>query len=65
MTEDTIARRLFREQIRKELLDEIQSYKVGFIINGEILFTRSTKFGDGILLIIPKDKYLELFEEDK
>ena len=58
---DLVARRLFKEQIRKELIDELRGYQVGLMRNGSIIATKTSKISDGYLFIIPGDKYQELF----
>jgi len=58
--EELLARRLFKEQIRKELLDEIKGYKVGYALDGEIFTNRGGKL-EGYIFAIPEEKYKELF----
>ena len=65
MTEDILARRLFKEQIRKELLDELRKCIVGFVGDGEITATKNSNSWNGYLLIIPDEKYYELFGDEK
>ena len=62
LTDGQIARGIFKEQIRKELLDEIGTYEVGLAHNGEILATKTTEWS-GHVFVIPYEKYKELFEE--
>uniref|UniRef100_A0A6M3LJ31 Uncharacterized protein n=1 Tax=viral metagenome TaxID=1070528 RepID=A0A6M3LJ31_9ZZZZ len=58
--EELLARRLFKEQIRKELLDEIKGYKIGYVLDGAIYTYRGGKL-EGYILAIPEEKYNELF----
>ena len=60
MTDDILARRLFKVQIRKELIDKIKQYQVGWVHNGEIIATKTLKW-DGYIFLIPDEEYQELF----
>jgi len=57
-----VVRRIFKEQIRKELLDEIKKYRIGLAYNGEMM-VGNKPFVNGYLFIIPDEKYQELFRE--
>lgn len=59
--ESNIERRLFKEQIRKELLDELNQFKVGLAYNGELFALKSSDKWAGFIFIIPEEKYRELF----
>ena len=61
--EDIIARKLFREQIRKELLDELMKYKVGLIHEGQMVARKSSDTWDGHIFVIPNPQYNELFDK--
>ena len=61
---DTLSRRLLIEQTRRELLAEIKQYKVGVCSDGQIYATKSGDW-QGIIFVIPDDKYRELFKEVK
>ena len=56
-----LERKLFKEQIRKELLAEIETYQVGLANDGDIIATKNTEWS-GHVFVIPEDKYKELFE---
>ncbi len=58
--EQLLERGIFKEQIRKELLDELKGYSVDWAENGEIIALRDCDW-NGYVLIIPKEKYKELF----
>ncbi|KKN70437.1 hypothetical protein LCGC14_0431320 [marine sediment metagenome] len=60
---DELTRRLLIEQTRKEILDKIKQYQVGFVSNGNIMATKTSDKWDGFIFVIPKEKYQELFEE--
>ena len=57
---DNLARRLLIEQTRKEVLDEIKKYEVGFAKGGNIMVR---DYEDGAVFILPMEKYRELFKE--
>lgn len=59
---DNLARRLLIEQTRKEVLDDIKKYQVGFATAGNILTTTSGIW-QGYILVIPEEKFDELFKE--
>jgi len=61
--EETISRKLLIEQIKRETLDQLREYIVGDCKDGEMTVKRSTGDWDGVLLLIPYDKYTELFKE--
>ena len=64
MEEDLTARRLFKEQIRKELLEELRGYQVGLVQSGSMIALKTLAIPDGFFFIIPTEKYKELFRED-
>lgn len=55
MTEDILARRLFSEQIRKELIAEIKQYRVGWVHDGEMIATKNSDTWNGHILVIPDE----------
>ena len=59
---DELTRRLLIEQTRKEILDEIRKYQVGWAQDGAITTKRSGDW-NGIIFVIPEEKYQELFKE--
>ena len=59
--EEIMARQLFKEQIRKELLDEIEKYQIGMVFNGEMLAKKTSDVRNGHIFIIPDEQYQELF----
>jgi len=59
--EEIMARKLFKEQIRKELLEEIGKYQIGVVFNGEMLVKKTSDIENGHIFIIPDDQYQELF----
>ena len=61
---EIIARKLLIEQTRKEVLDELKQYTVGAAINGEITVKKDSADWNGLILVIPKEKYAELFTEE-
>lgn len=60
---DIDERKRIIEQSRKELADEIKQYTVGSVMNGEIFVKKNSADWNGLILVIPEDKYKELFEE--
>jgi len=54
-------RRLFREQLRKELIDEFKKYEVGQAYNNHILANKTTLW-NGRIFVVPEDKYKEWVE---
>ena len=63
MREDLVARRLFKAQIREELLAELKKYQVGFVANGIMMAIKDVDISNGVLFIIPEEQYRELFGE--
>lgn len=59
MSNDIVARRLFREQIRKELIDEIRKYQVGLVYNDEMFATKTSDTWNGYLFVIPNEVWKE------
>ena len=59
---DNLERRLLIEQTRKEVLDEIKKYEVGFAAGGNIMVR---DYEDGYVFILPIEKCLELFRRAK
>ncbi len=55
-----LERRLFKEQIRKELMDELLAYRVAWANDGNIIATRNSSDWNGHVFVIPDDKYEEL-----
>ncbi len=62
MEVDLVARRIFKEQIQKELLEEISGYMVGWVHNGEMIATKKSDNWSGYIFVIPDEKYKELFK---
>ena len=60
---DILERRLLIEQTRKELLDEIKQYLVGFAKDGAVLVKGKSPEWNGFILVIPEDKYGEFLQE--
>jgi len=60
---ENLARKLLIEQTRKELMDEITQYLVGWAHNGELIVKKKSSEWNGFILVIPDDKYKEFFEE--
>ena len=60
---DNLARRLLIEQTRKEVLDILEYYEVGFATKGNIIATKTGTW-QGHIFVIPEEKYQELFKED-
>ena len=60
---DNLERRLIMEQTKKEVLDEIKKYEVGFAVNGKMLATKTGAW-EGYVFVIPMGKYRELFKEE-
>ena len=58
---DIIERRLLIEQTRKELLESLKQYLVGWCRDGELIAKKSGGEWSGYLLLIPNEKYEELF----
>ena len=60
-----LMRELLIRQIRKEFAEQVRKYQVGFAINGQILASKTTdaEHWSGVLLLIPHEIYLELFQE--
>lgn len=65
MVADIQARRLFKEQIRKELIDEIREYQVGLVYNGGMFASKNSDNWNGYLFVIPNEKYDALFSKPK
>ncbi len=61
---DDLERRLLVEQTRKEVLDEIKEYEVGFAVHNQVVLTKTGDW-NGYLFVIPDEKYNELFEPEK
>lgn len=55
MRDNILARRLFKEQIRKELIDELREYQVGWVHNGEMIATKTSDTWNGHILVIPNE----------
>ena len=60
---DNLERRLIIEQTKKEVLDEIKKYLVGFALDGDMMATKTATW-QGHIFVIPDEKYRELFKED-
>ena len=58
--EDILARRLFKEQVRKELIDEILKHEVGVVFGGRMFAALTSDIRNGHMLIIPDEQYREL-----
>ncbi len=58
-----LERKLLMEQVRKETLDGIKPYTVGMAKDGELVVTKGPPEWNGYILVIPDNKYKELFEE--
>ena len=59
---DDLERRLLIEQTRKEVLDELKKYQVGWCHNGSMIATK-TRDWQGYIFVFPAEKYQELFKE--
>jgi len=55
MKDEVLARRLFKEQIRKELIDEIGKYQVGWVSDGEMIATKTSELWSGYIFVIPDE----------
>ncbi len=58
-----LERKLFKEQVRKELLDEFKQYEVGLAHNGVIAAYKTASW-EGHIFVIPEDKYQEWIDAD-
>lgn len=57
---DITQRKLLIEQIKRETLDSLKQYQVGWCHNGEMLATKNSKSWQGFIFVIPDDKYREM-----
>ncbi len=54
-------RKLLIEQVKREILDSLKQYKVGWCHNGEIIATKNSKNWQGYIFVIPDNEYESLF----
>ena len=59
---DNLERRLLIEQTKKEILDDIKKYQVGYGRDGNITVSTSGEW-QGYIFVIPDEKYKELFKD--
>ena len=57
---DIMERKLLIEQVRKELMETLKQYHVGFYHKGNMITTDDPDRWNGYLFVIPEDKYKEL-----
>ena len=65
MDDNDIARKLLIEQTHKELTDKLRQYLVGVIVKGEMIVKKNIDISNGRMLIIPDDKYQEIFGNER
>ena len=57
---DTIQRKLLIEQTKRELISELKQYLIAYVNDGNVKALKTTTW-KGYILVIPDDKYNELF----
>jgi len=63
MTMDRLQRRLLIEQSKREILDSLKQYQVGWCHGGEIIATKDSGNWHGYLFVIPGDVYKSFFPD--